>query len=91
MEEKEILKEEQDLASVQTATVAAELTEDELHGENLNERVKTLSPTMTVLKRFFRSKLSMTGLIILLALFLFSFVGPRTQYYRSLESRRSFR
>ncbi|MDE6302400.1 MAG: ABC transporter permease, partial [Clostridia bacterium] len=29
-----------------------------------------------VLKRFFRSKLSMTGLIVLVALFIFSFFGP---------------
>lgn len=49
---------------------------DELHGENLNDRVKTLSPTMTVLKRFFRSKLSVIGLAILVFLFVFSFLGP---------------
>lgn len=38
--------------------------------------VRTLSPTAMVFKRFFRSKLSITGLIILIALFVFSFVGP---------------
>lgn len=53
-----------------------ETVADDLHGENLNDRVKTLSPTMTVLKRFFRSKLSMLGLIILAVLFVFSFLGP---------------
>jgi len=37
---------------------------------------RTLSPGRIVLKRFFRSKLSMTGLVILIALFLFSFIGP---------------
>ena len=37
---------------------------------------RTLSPGRIVLKRFFRSKLSMTGLIILVILFLFSFIGP---------------
>ena len=31
---------------------------------------------MMVMKRFFRSKLSMVGLIVLIGLFLFSFVGP---------------
>lgn len=75
MEEKEIVLEEENV-SVQTENAAVEMTEEELHGEKLNERVKTLSPTMTVLKRFFRSKLSMTGLIILLVLFAFSFLGP---------------
>lgn len=49
---------------------------DGLHGENLTDRVKVLSPGRTVAKRFFRSKLSVIGLVILLALFLFSFVGP---------------
>lgn len=51
-------------------------SEDELHGENLNDRVKILSPGMTVLKRFFRSKLSVIGLVVLIVLFLFSFIGP---------------
>lgn len=58
------------------AVANAPESEDELHGENLNDRVKVLSPTMTILKRFFRSKLSMVGLVILIVLFLFSFIGP---------------
>lgn len=49
---------------------------DNLHGENLTERAKVLSPGMTVLKRFFRSKLSVIGLAILIFLFAFSFLGP---------------
>lgn len=49
---------------------------DELHGENLNERAKVLSPWMTVLKRFFRSKLSVIGLVTIVVLFLFAFLGP---------------
>ena len=53
-----------------------EASAEDLHGENLNDRVKVLSPGMMVMKRFFRSKLSMVGLIVLIGLFLFSFVGP---------------
>lgn len=53
-----------------------ETPEEDLHGENLNERTKVLSPWMTVLKRFFRSKLSVIGLVVIVLLFLFSFVGP---------------
>lgn len=49
---------------------------DGLHGENLTDRVKVLSPGRTVAKRFFRSKLSVVGLALLLALFLFCFAGP---------------
>ena len=49
---------------------------DDLHGENLTERAKVLSPWMTVLKRFFRSKLSVIGLVTIVVLFLFAFLGP---------------
>lgn len=44
--------------------------------ESLSESVKILSPTRLLVKRFFRSKLSWFGLITLIILFLFSFVGP---------------
>lgn len=57
-------------------TAPTETPEEDLHGENLNERTKVLSPWMTVLKRFFRSKLSVIGLVVIVLLFLFSFVGP---------------
>lgn len=71
-------------ADVQTELVshggASDLTaaesSDDLHGENLTDRAKVLSPWMTVLKRFFRSKLSVIGLVILVLLFVFSFIGP---------------
>lgn len=49
---------------------------DNLHGESLSDRTKVLSPWMTVAKRFFRSKLSVIGLVTIILLFLFSFVGP---------------
>ncbi|MDE6585758.1 MAG: ABC transporter permease [Clostridia bacterium] len=49
---------------------------DDLQGEALGDRVKTLSPGRTVLKRFFRSKLSVIGLTVIIALFLISFIGP---------------
>ncbi len=57
---------------------------------NDDRRVKVLSPTALVIKRFFRNRLAVTGLIVLLAMFLFSFVGglvsPYTQdqkFYRT--------
>ncbi len=37
---------------------------------------KELSPAMMVLRRFFRSRLSLVGLIMILALFAFAFLGP---------------
>lgn len=71
----ETLSEEQVTVPAETK-VEETVSQEELHGENLNDRVKVLSPMMTVLKRFFRSKLSVIGLVMLLVLFLFSFVGP---------------
>ena len=59
-----------------TAEAVVELG-TELDESKVEERaVRTLSPTAMVFKRFFRSKLSITGLIILVTLFVFSFVGP---------------
>lgn len=49
---------------------------DDIHGENLHDKVKVLSPMATVAKRFFRSKLSVIGLVTIVLLFLFSFLGP---------------
>lgn len=48
-------------------------------------RVKTLSPGMLVFKRFIRNKLAVIGLIILVAMFLFSFVGPFLTPYTQTE------
>lgn len=48
--------------------------DDDTDIEAVTSRI--ISPTRMVLKRFFRSKLSVAGLVIILALFLFSFIGP---------------
>lgn len=42
----------------------------------LDKNVKLLSPTRMVLRRFFRSKLSVAGIIMLATLFLFCWLGP---------------
>ncbi len=55
---------------------AISVKEDDLHGESLGDRVKALSPGATVAKRFFRSKLSIIGLVTIIVLFVFSFIGP---------------
>ena len=48
----------------------------EIAEKSLADSVKILSPGKMVLRRFFRSKLSMLGLVMLIILFLFSFFGP---------------
>ena len=42
---------------------------------NDDRRVKVLSPGALVAKRFFRNRLAVVGLVILAAMFLFSYIG----------------
>ena len=42
----------------------------------LDKNVRLMSPTRMVVRRFFRSKLSILGLIMVIGLFIFSFLGP---------------
>lgn len=62
-----------------------------------DRRVKTLSPGALTAKRFFRNRLAVAGLVILGAMFLFSFVGgalsPYTQdqvFYRDEQQLKEF-
>ena len=41
-----------------------------------DKNVRLMSPTQMLLRRFFRSKLSIIGLVMVIGLFLFSFCGP---------------
>ncbi len=49
--------------------------EEHLHAAQTTQ-VRAISPGRMVAKRFFRSKLSILGLVMLVIVFLFSFVGP---------------
>ena len=42
----------------------------------LDKNVRMMSPTQMVVRRFFRSRLSIIGLVMVVGLFLFSFLGP---------------
>lgn len=48
-------------------------------------RVKVLSPGMLVAKRFFRNKLALIGLVILIVMFIFSFLGPIISPYTQTQ------
>ena len=63
-------------------TAAAEQAEETEETLSIADSVKTLSPGRMVMKRFFRSKLSVVGLVTLIVLFLFSFVGPELKFHR---------
>ena len=61
----------------ETAPVAdTELVQ--LRDEDVEQKVyyKELTPTRMVLRRFFRSRLSVVGLVMIVALFVFAFLGP---------------
>lgn len=61
-------------------------TEETIHtGLDDERRIKVLSPSMLVLKRFMRSKLAITGLIILIIMFSFSFIGGIISPYGEAE------
>ena len=54
-----------------------EVTQDVVEVEvPLDKNVRMMSPTRMVVRRFFRSKLSIVGLIMVVGLFIFSFLGP---------------
>ena len=62
--------------------VAVTVTEDNANkkpqqtGEFISDNVRIVSPLKLVLKRFFRSRLSVIGLIMFLTVVVFSFLGP---------------
>ena len=85
--EKELPIEEKELQNEETATQGEEketqYEDDSLKNqgtqdteEPLEKNVRLMSPTRMVIRRFFRSKLSIVGLIMVIGLFLFSFLGP---------------
>ena len=51
------------------------LEKEEQYSLNDDRRVKTLSPGALTAKRFFRNRLAVIGLIILVAMFAFSYLG----------------
>lgn len=52
---------------------------------NDDRRVKVLSPGALVAKRFFRNRLAVTGLVILIIMFAFSFIGGLVSPYKQDE------
>ena len=52
------------------------IEEIEVEKDEFEETYKQMSPFKLILRRFFRSKLSLVGIVMIVALFLFSFLGP---------------
>lgn len=59
--------------------------EEEQYSLNDDRRVKVLSPGALVVKRFFRNRLAVLGLIMLIVMFVFSFVGGIVTPYGQAE------
>ena len=53
-----------------------EVQEESVDNTPLDKNVRLMSPTRMLIRRFFRSKLSVAGLIMVVSLFLFCFAGP---------------
>ena len=62
---------------------------EEQEGEAAMHDVRIVSPAVLVFKRFFRSKLSVIGVVMFVLLFLFVFVGPTTVGWGETEVDRS--
>jgi peptide/nickel transport system permease protein len=54
------------------------------------QRVKVLSPGMLVAKRFFRNRLALIGLVIIVAMFAFAFIGGAISPYGEREVFRTY-
>ncbi|MBQ4071867.1 MAG: ABC transporter permease [Clostridia bacterium] len=63
---------------IEPTAVSEETVEVEVH-------YKEMSPAMMVMRRFFRSRLSLVGVILLVALFAFSFLGPPVMHMFGYE------
>lgn len=60
-------------------------TSNEQYSLNDDRRVKVLSPGAMVAKRFFRNSVAVFGMVVLIAMFLFSFVGGVLSPYEEDE------
>ncbi len=78
MEENKNLSEElnETEALEETAALAVDTEAVEDTDTPLDKNVRLMSPTRMLLRRFFRSKLSIAGLVMLIALFAFCWLGP---------------
>ena len=80
MDEKNTKVTEQEAPAQETPAQA-----EEQYSLNDDRRVKVLSPGQLVAKRFFRNRIAVVGMVILLAMFLFSFVGGMITPYKEDE------
>lgn len=72
----ETVKETEELVEKAVSVNVDEISEEVGDDKPLDKNVKLMSPTRMIVRRFFRSKLSITGLVMLIVLFVFCWAGP---------------
>ena len=89
-EEIEAIEADETVETVSETTEAPveSTAEQDLKSQKASHQVKIMSPGRLVAKRFFRSRLSVVGLVILSALFLFAIFGPIFSPYGETEDCR---
>lgn len=75
-------QETKDIKNLQEPVVNGKEHEAEM---SLADSAKVISPGRLVLRRFFRSKLSMVGLVTLFIMFAFSYIGPLVSGWGEVE------
>ena len=70
------MEENKNISMTATSAEAEQAAAPTPDDEPLDKNVRLMSPTRMVLRRFFRSKLSVAGIIMIVALFLFCWLGP---------------
>lgn len=83
-------KAEAEVISAESGTAEEEIVSFAGEGD-LEDNVKVISPIRLVMKRFFRSKLSVAGLVMLIVLFLFAFLGPLFSPYGETQATGDFK
>lgn len=83
-------KAEAEAISAESGTAEEEVVSFAGEGD-LEDNVKVISPIRLVMKRFFRSKLSVAGLVMLIVLFLFAFLGPLFSPYGETQATGDFK
>ena len=86
----EIFEAEAEAISAESGTAEEEIVSFAGEGD-LEDNVKVISPIRLVMKRFFRSKLSVAGLVMLIVLFLFAFLGPLFSPYGETQATGDFK
>ncbi|MEA5040750.1 MAG: ABC transporter permease [Clostridiaceae bacterium] len=78
-------RKEQDLQNTPADQLKSTAAADRSNTLDDESRIKVLSPGMLVMRRFVRNKLAITGLVVIVVMFLFAFIGGLLSPYGQAE------